>query len=549
MEKLIKNINKSLLALFIVTITVTGCNDFLDINADPNNPLDSPLRTVLPAVETVIFEALGNGSGGMSDLTSQFVHQTVQRGPSNFYFFAGNEFNISNAWPNLYAGALMDIKQMTDKAEKTESWHYLGVAQVLKAYTYSIIVDLWGKAAYNEFGQGTANPFPKYDEGEEVYPKLLALLDEATTNLAKETKESLDQTNDLIYGGDEDKWIRFANSLKLKLYNQVRLTSLYDAAAVDALLNDAELMKAVSDGFRLKYSTSNNPENRHPLFKQDYVDQNANYIDPYFYLIMSDQTSPLTGDYLNPVLSGISDPRVPYYFYNQIGGSDVPQNKFVASAKIGDFLSIWFASFNIDPNEGFDQAQSQTKVGLYPAGGALDEGTHVTAGVAAGQNPGLGGAGYTRLYPYFADLYTRAELSLTMGAAGDPRMLLDSAIRTSFLEVNDLATSNPISTTDIDDYTNAVMAKYDAADAAGKLELILTEKWIASFGFSIDAFTDYRRTGYPVMFDPATDNNPLTILNRVYPVSLPYFIDDLQINPNAPAQRNPGTDKIFWDQN
>jgi hypothetical protein len=549
MKKHIKNINKSLLALFIVTISVTGCNDFLDINTDPNNPLDSPLRTVLPTVETVIFEALGNGSGGMSDLTSQFVHQTVQRGPSNFYFFAGNEFNISNAWPNLYAGALMDIKQMTDKATKTESWHYLGVAQVLKAYTYSIIVDLWGKAAYTEFGQGTANPFPKYDEGADIYPELFKLLDEATTNLAKDTKEPLDATNDLVYGGDEDKWIRFANSLKLKLYNQVRLTSLYDAAAVDALLNDADLMKAVSDGFRLKYSTSNNPENRHPLFKQDYVDQNANYIDPYFYLIMSDQKSSLTGDYLNPVLSGIADPRVPYYFYNQIGGSDVPQNKFVASAKIGDFLSIWFASFNIDPNEGFDQAQSQTKVGLYPAGGAFDEGTHVTAGVAAGQNPGLGGAGYTRLYPYFADLYTRAELSLTMSAAGDPRMLLDSAIRTSFHEVNDLATSNPISATDIDDYTNAVMAKYDVADAAGKLELIMTEKWIASFGFSVDAFTDYRRTGYPVMFDPATDNNPLTILNRVFPVSLPYYIDDLQINPNAPAQRNPGTDKVFWDQN
>jgi hypothetical protein len=267
---------------------------------------------------------------------------------------------------------------------------------------------------------------------------------------------------------------------------------------------------------------------------------------------------------LNPVLAGIRDPRVPYYFYNQLAG-DEPQNKFVKSARIGDFLSIWFASFNIDPNEGFDQALSQTKVGLYPAGGAYDDGSGDPAGTNDGQNPGLEGAGYTRLYPYFADLYTRAELALTMGAAGDPRALFEDALNASFEELNDLAPNklpavdpppaNPgdpedkRTDNDIKDYVDSVMVKFDAASAAGKLELIITEKWIASFGFSIDSYTDYRRTGYPVMFDPATDNNPLTILNRVYPVSLPYFIDDLQINPNAPPQRIPATDKVFWDKN
>ena len=92
--------NKSLLALLLF-FCVTSCNDFLDINTDPNNPLDSRLDQILPTVQTVIFEGLGNGSGGMSDLTSQYVHHTVQRVNSNFYFFAGNEFNIASAWPNL----------------------------------------------------------------------------------------------------------------------------------------------------------------------------------------------------------------------------------------------------------------------------------------------------------------------------------------------------------------------------------------------------------------------------------------------------------------
>ncbi len=154
-----QRIYKSLLALTVTMGMATGCSDFLDINTDPNNPLDARLDQLLPTIETVIFEGLGNGSGGMSDITSQFVHQTAQRGPSNFYFMAGNEFNIANAWPNLYSGALKDLNTMIDKATERESWHYLGVAQALKAYTYSVMVDMWGKAAYFDFGQGTENPF------------------------------------------------------------------------------------------------------------------------------------------------------------------------------------------------------------------------------------------------------------------------------------------------------------------------------------------------------------------------------------------------------
>jgi hypothetical protein len=536
MKKTIKNIVRSSGAALLILFSASGCGDFLDINTDPNNPLDSRLDQVLPTVQTVIFEALGNGPGGMSDLTSQYVHHTVQRGPTNFYFFAGNEFSISNAWPNLYSGALADLNVMIDKATKRSSWTYLGIAQTLKAYTYSMMIDMWGKAAYTEFGQGAKNPFAKFDNGDLVYSEALKLLAEAAVNLEKAAVEK-PAADDLIYGGSSEKWLKLTNSLQLKLYNQVRLTSLYDATAVEALLTKPNLA-AVADGFKLLYGTTNNPENRHPLFKQDYADNNANYIDPYFYLIM-------TGDgTYNDVLEDIEDPRIPYYFYNQLAG-DAPQNP-ATTAKFGDFLSIWFASYNIDPNEGFDQAQSQTLVGLYPCGGAYDDGKGVTGGVAAKQNPGLSGAGYQRLYTYFSHLFTRAELALTKGASGDPRELFKQGMEAAFGEVNELA-PNDIPDADRDAYINEVLAKYDDADNAGKLELIITEKWIASFGSTIDAYTDYRRTGYPIMFDPNTDNNPFTILNRNYPVSIPYYTPDLQINPNADAQRDPGVDKVFWD--
>jgi hypothetical protein len=553
--KQLKNIARYVLALSLVLFCVTSCEDFLDINTSPNSPTESRLDLVLPSVQSVIFESLGNGNASVGDLASQFVHHTTQRGESNFYFVAGNEFSISNAWDNLYAGALKDIEDMIAQATELNSPHYLGVAQVLKAYAYSMMVDVWGMAAFSEFGQGTQNPFASFDDGADIYPQLFVLLDEAVINFAKESPVEI-EAEDLVYGGDVERWTKFANSLKLKLYNQVRLTGLYDAAAVTALMNGPLLMEEVDDGFRLRYTDSNNPENRHPLFLQDYVNaKGTTYIDPYFYLIMSGSFP--NGTVLNDVLLddggiGFGDPRIPYYFFNQLAGDD-PQNP-TTSAYWGDFLSIWFASFNIDPNEGFDQGDSQTLLGLYPAGGAFDDGE----GGAGDADSGLKGAGYTRLYPYYAHLFTMAELVHAGG--GDARDLFEQGMVASFDEVNDIAdlAGVPVINDTLlynpdadqwDGYIDQVMALYDAASPQEKLELIMTQKWIASFGASVDSWTDYRRTGYPLMFDPATDNNPVTILNRNYPVSLPYFIDDLQINPNAPAQRNPGSDKVFWDVN
>jgi hypothetical protein len=524
-------------SVLTLALGLNACDSALDINTDPNNPLNARLDQLLPTAEAQLVNAFGNGTGGVSDIASQWVNQTVQRTNTNFYFMDGNEFGVSSAWLNLYSGGLMDVKLMIDNATTLGANNYLGVGKLLKAYAYSVAVDVWGRAPYTEFGQGVNNPAPAFDEGEAIYTQLFALIDEAKVDLGKTSPLALN--GDLIFKGSTAKWVKFANSLKLKLYNQVRLTNLYDAAVVNTLIAENNFFSQADDGFRLQYGSSNNPENRHPLFFSEYPGGN-NYIDPYFYLVMTGSAA------FNPLLGGIQDPRVPYYFYNQLNNTETAQNP--VAYQNGNFLSIWFASFNIDPNEGFDQGQSQTIVGLYPCGGAYDDG----AGATVGATSGLQGAGFQRLYPHFAHLYTHAELALTEGATGDPRVLFRTAMEASFAEVNEIATLAKvpvISTANRDTYVNAVLALYDAATPAGQLELLLTQKWIASFGFGVDAYTDYRRTGYPVLFNPSTDGNPLTVLNRSYPLSFAYDANEVVINKNAPAQRNPQADKVFWDVN
>ena len=77
----------------------------------------------------------------------------------------------------------------------------------------------------------------------------------------------------------------------------------------------------------------------------------------------------------------------------------------------------------------------------------------------------------------------------------------------------------------------------------------MTQKWIASFGYGIDAYNDYRRTGYPLLHDGNTDNLTITVRTREYPLSYPWKTDDLSVNQNAPAQKNITTFNVFWDVN
>ncbi len=525
-----------LLAFAAILFFASGCESgFLDINKDPNNPAVVPLRQLLPYAQVNMTNSLGLGPSGLSEPLSSFTHQIVVRNNWNTYFIVGEDFPIQQAWDNLYAGVFTDLRQIINLGTEQEAWQFVGVAQILKAYSASVMVDVWGDIPYEEATQGAENPYPVFEKGEDIYPKLFTLIDEGIANLDK-TSTVTPGSSDLFFGGNAARWRKFAKSLKLKLYNQVRLTSLYNDAAVKALVAEGDLMAAGADDFELKYGSTAAPENRHPTFIQEYVQGPQYFVSPYFYQIMQGKST------LNPILNGIEDPRIPYYFYNQLTPTKPAQNP--VSYRDGAFLSIWFSSLDIDPNEGFDQDVSQTMIGLYAIGGKFDAGQ----GVPVTQSDGLGGAGFQRLYTYGNSLYTRAELALTKATGEDAGELFRMAMEESFAEVNRMGGApSTISAADITGYADKVMALYTAANADKKLELILTQKWIANFGFGVESYNDVRRTGYPKPFDPNTDNNPYTVLSRSFVLSLPYSVTDLQINPNAPGPRNIATDKVFWD--
>jgi hypothetical protein len=535
----------------LLIFTMSACSDYLDINRDPNNPTDVTLALLLPYSQAAIVGAVDNTAGGLTSHTQTIMGQYTQRGLMSDYGLQANDFPIQIAWAQFYSEALTDLNLVISKGTDQESWHYVGIGQVMKAYFFSVAVDLWGDVPFSEAGLGSANPFPTYDDGEDVYDGIFTLLDDAIVNFEKDAPVP---TSDLFYGGDADQWKKLAKTLKLKLLNQKRLVEDV-TAEVTALVAEGDLILDIEDDWQLPYGTSISPENRNPGFVQEWTAGGQfYYIDPYFFETMSGTESFFPG---GNIFQGISDPRIPYYFFDQLATADdaAAQNPcaYCPSKSGTPFLSIYAFSFNIDPNEGFDQGRSQTVPGLYPIGGKYNDGNGGQAANAstltAGQVTGPGNVPQ-RLLTSFQTKYILAELAFEGLIPGDPRTYLEDAITDSFDKVNQVAPlgSAPlISNADITTYVNDVLAVYDGGGA--ELQVIMTQKWIASFGYGIDSYNDYRRTGFPVLHDGDTDNLLVTDRTRSFPVSFPHELQDLIVNPNAPPQRVIATDRVFWDPN
>jgi hypothetical protein len=504
--------------------SLTSCDQYLDVNTDPINPVDVPVTLLLPTTQAAMANYLGNSLQGLSQPASAIVQQLVN-GRVGSFSVDGTTFN--NQWLGLYTSALENNEQVISRATTSGAWSYVGISQIQKAYIFSEMVDMWGDIPYSQALQGAQFVAPAFDDDAAIYTDLFRLIDAGIENLKRTDSSRNPSADDLIYGGDAAKWIRLGNTLKLKLYNQIRLTR--DVSNEVRPLLTADLISSADD-FEFKYGTAaGTPENRNPGFQGDYVaSSRENNVNPFFYNL----------------LKGNNDPRLPYYFFNQYA-STTPLS--TADYQDGRFISVRFGS--VGPQASANTTNTRTLQGLYPIGGRYDNNVGGTATGASGK-----GTVAQRFITFFARKFVEAELQLTV--LNNPvaaRAAFSDAIDASFAKVNAIATTDgspTIAATAITAYRTTVLARYDlAATTEGKLNILITEKYIANYGTGIDVYTDYRRTGYPVVPFADTDNDPQTTQTGAFPVRLPYRLNDLLTNVNAPKEQpNITTEKIFWDR-
>jgi len=546
----------------VVFLMAVSCKKALDINKDPNNPATIAVSKLLTNAEKNlgVSVAIGGGNrGGLSQDLAVYTHQLTQRATPDQYGVTGDDFWIGQAWNGIYLSTLNNLDDIIVHATADGNMKYAGIAKILKAYSYSQMVDAFGDVPFSEAGKfKTDVKYPKFDSGKDIYAALFTMIDEGIANLTASGANILSPADDdVIYKGSIAKWTKAANTLKLKLYTQTRLTGNV-AAQAGALLTANNLINSTEESFLLPFGPNGATDDRHPGFNDYFAGQRGNYISPWFYEIMR--------GYNPNINTGIVDPRIPYYIFNQI------KSNATLGAPIeyrdGAFVTIYFGS--VGPDRDRSQQNVMSLMGIYPVGGRYDDGAGGTATSASGT-----GAAPQRFITYADRLYLEAELIQTGVIAGNARAKLQAAIRESFAQVDYVvkvvtptqAVPSLIGTGVDTVYAKKILANFDLASADKKLEIIMTQKWISNYGNAVDQYTDYRRTGFPVLFDPnnaamAPDhkvqppangdpanpgNRKVSVqLLRPFPQSLPWNQVELETNTNAPAQKDPSTFKVFW---
>lgn len=553
------------LAALTVALFATACSDeYYDVNRDKDSPSVAPLSALLTNTQ-VALGAAGDFQFYTGDIMQVYTHQMVVREEPDQYGTKVDNINLQNEWNNLYL-TLTDLNSIIDQGTRDEAPAYVGIAQMQKAYLLAFAVDIWGDIPFSEANKlkDEAIIAPKFDNQEEVYAAVFELIEQAKVNMATESVIT-PSTNDIFYGGDMDKWIKFANTFKFKLYNQVRNTPLFNAADFAALVAEDNFMESSADDFEFKHTTNQTPsDERNRFFVASYGStQFSTYMSPWFYEILKG---------MNPnIHTGNPDPRIPYYFFNQLTAGQFPPDQ--GDAETGNpkadywdastgFFSIRFGSTG--PWRDSSAENSYTYPGIFPTGGRYDDGE----GGVMDINGGTGRAP-KRILTYDEFLYIKAELMLAGVLSGDAGAQLEEAMNASFAKVDAVVAGTgttqdvPVLTgsSDVTDFIADVMTEYASGDAAKKLEIIMTQKWVATFGDPADQYTDYRRTGFPVLANPNgpspeyqlnnNDGFPLidsqTVQNNLFQVSLFWPQSELNANASAPAQKNPGTYTIFWD--
>ncbi len=552
--------NKKIIYLFTAALSLfaTGCKKYLDVNQNVNQPTAVPTGTLLTTAELNLGQSLSYG--GLSLYLAVYMHQMSTRETANQYNVKGSD--VDGSWDDLYQQMLPDIDVIIKQGTEEDNLTYVGIAKILRAYAFSQMVDVWGDipySDYNKFKEGVRQP--GFDKGSDIYPQLFATLDEGIADLQNTSAKNPSKpgSNDVIYRGSVTKWIKAANTIKLKMYTQIRKVQDVSSQVLALLASPTTLIDATDESFLLPYGPLGATDDRNPGFGDYTATQRSNHVSPWFYEILK--------GYNPNINTGIEDPRVPYYIYNQLKPADAAQSN--TEYRDGSFVSIYFGSTGT--NRDGNQQNSISVFGIYPVGGRYDDGK----GGTANANSGTGAAPY-RFITYADKLYLEAELISTGVIPGDARAVFEAAMQASMEQIDYVisayvkptqAVPTLAGTTATDDYISSILDLYDAGSDAKKLEYIMTQKWLSSVGSSVDQYTDYRRTGYPILFDPSNptmapggfvqppvDGNPFVtpqlpvpVTSSVdYPLSLPWSQAELDLNSNASSQKSPGSFKIFW---
>lgn len=454
---------KSLLLVGLVIMGVSCTKDFDAINTNPNAPVVVPSSLLLPRIQSsAINQSLGDAWG----IGNIVIQQTAKNQFVNEDRYLWGEIN--GIWNNTF-GNMRDLQIIIDQAEANGENNYKGIALVMKSWMFSLATDAYGDIPYTDATKGDEGfNLPKYDEQEKIYEGILADLAEANQLLGTSGEVP---AGDLIYGGNTTAWKKLANSLRIRALMRISRKRNVGADIQAIISNSAQTPVFTSDDESAVYKFLSASPDQFPLHttrigsfnefraSKTMVDKLQAMNDDRLFVFF--RPTPDTEDSANPEYVGIPN-----------GLSDV------------DALT-----FNGGP-------QGQSRISrLYFEDAVTTAGLGVAKGV----------------------IMTYAELQFLLAEAaekglitGDAAQYYNNGIAGSFDFFNVELPANYL--------TQAAVAYTGTQDE--KLEKIGTQKWISLFYQGLEAWFDWRRTGFPRIEPSVTNQNDGLIPVRfIYPIA------------------------------
>ncbi|MDG1296863.1 MAG: SusD/RagB family nutrient-binding outer membrane lipoprotein [Saprospiraceae bacterium] len=204
----------------IVLVGFSSCESYFEgINENPNDPTDVSQDVLLPGIEVNLgFTYGGDFSRYASILTQHAKGETRQWASINNYS-SFLPVNFNTPWSfSMYAGVLNDLKILKEKSAEDGSNYYEGIASILEAYSWMLMVDFFNDVPFSEAFQGTDIIQPTYDDAASVYAGVSTLLAAGITKMSEEATGRTPGADDLMYGGDGASWVKFAHGLTARMH-------------------------------------------------------------------------------------------------------------------------------------------------------------------------------------------------------------------------------------------------------------------------------------------------------------------------------------------
>ncbi|KAA2241826.1 SusD/RagB family nutrient-binding outer membrane lipoprotein [Chitinophaga agrisoli] len=509
--------------------------NYEDYNTDPTGLTEDQLKPdfnyiggFFPQIQSSIYFNFNNTTADYQ------LQQNLNADVYSGYMMSPNPFrsNISNltyalvdgwngsAFALAYNRVMSPIQEVKRRGADKVAPDFWGVALILKVEAMHRVTDIYGPIPYTQYGQGGSSSV--YDSQETIYKAFFQELDVAIANLKAYIAAKPGATPfakfDMLYGGDYKQWIKFANSLRLRLATRVNkiAPALAKTEGEKALADNGGLLEnnndnALVSGFGIK----------HPLFT----------------ITNKDAWSDISmGASMDVYLNGFHDPRIGKYFdpasdfagqYKGIRiGSDVP-----AKPGYAGFSTLAYATTKTFRDNTPLQLMTAAEVFFLRAEAALNNWA----------NPG-GTA---------QDLYERGiTTSLTQwGVADQAAEYINDAVSKPIPYVDPKTAANNAPA------PSAITIKWDeAATPAVKLERIITQKWIAIFPEGEEAWAEFRRTGYPKLLTVVNNrsNNTIDTDKQIRRLAFPqaeYLANQAEVQKAIQLLGGPdnGGTRLWWD--